>query len=99
MNDPGVLKDIEKKHRPFATGWQWAEWDKRNCGSCRLGFDMKRGKFRCAHQFALTSATISNGEIEESTAKAIGYLDNFAPGWTDPGCYIWECPGWERGRK
>lgn len=82
---------MDKNHRPFSTGRQWAEWDERNCGSCRLGFDMKHGKFRCAHQFCLTSAAIGDGLITEATARAVGFLDS-------EGSDLWECPGWERGR-
>ena len=92
MNDPGVLKDIEKKHRAFSTGSQYADWSSRNCDSCKKGFDKKRSKFRCDYEFALGAAYCGDGQITEEVARAVGCLDN-------KGCYIWECPGWERGRK
>ena len=77
------------KYRPFSTGSQWVEWSSRNCGSCKKGFDMKRGKFRCDHHLALALAYCTDGQVTENVAKAIGYLDNKE-------CYIWECPGWVR---
>lgn len=77
-------------YKPFANTRVWDEWDTRNCGSCKEGFDMKRGKFKCDYQHQLTCAHIGDGIIGKRLAKAIGYLDNI-------GCSIWECPMW--GRK
>ena len=77
------------KVRPFSTGSQYAEWTFRNCGSCRKGFNNKKSVFYCDWELALCVAHVTNGEITEKAAKAIGYLDN-------KDCYIWECPGWRR---
>lgn len=92
MNHPGVLKDTERKHRAFSTGSQYADWNSRNCDSCKKGFDKRHSKFRCDYEFALGVAFCGDGLITEEVARAIGFLDS-------EGCDIWECPGWERGRK
>jgi len=93
MNDPGVLKDIKKKHRAFSTGSQYADWSARNCDSCKKGFDNKgMDGWRCEWEKALCLAAIGDHHIKETVARAIGFLDS-------EGCDLWECPGWERRRK
>lgn len=87
---------MSKKYKPFASLRESQEWISKNCDSCKKGFDRKRRRFRCEWERKLCLAAISGKEITEKVAKAIGYLDNFAPGWTDPQCTIWECPGWAR---
>lgn len=87
---PGVLKDIEKKHRAFSTGSQFSEWSYRNCLTCKFGFNDKHSKFGCERERALVEAYCGDGQITEQVAKAIGFLDNKE-------CYVWECPGWARG--
>jgi hypothetical protein len=91
MNSP-----IDKKHRPFSTGSQFADWTSRNCDSCKKGYDKKRSKFKCDYEFALGFSYVGDGMITEEIARAIGYLDNFNE---EEECYIWECPGWSRRRN
>lgn len=83
---------MAKKYKPFAFDSQYADWSSRNCGTCKKGFDMKHRKFKCDHYLTLALAYCTDGMVTEEVAKAIGYLDS-------EGCDLWECPGWERGRK
>jgi len=80
---------MAKKHKPFPTYNQFAEWISRNCDSCKKGFDKKRRRFRCDWEWKLCRAAIGNGEIAEKVAKAIGYLDSER-------CDLWQCSEWVR---
>ena len=83
---------MAKKYKPFVTSVQLADWVARNCGSCKKGYDNKKCRYRCGGELGLCKASITDMHITAAAAKAIGYLDN-------KDCTIWECPGWERGRK
>lgn len=80
---------MDKKHRPFSTGSQYADWSSRNCGSCKKGYVSVRNEFRCDWERELCVALVGDGQVTEEVACAIGYLDNKE-------CYIWECPEWAR---
>lgn len=84
---------MAKKYKPFATGFQYNDWNAKNCDSCKKGFNEKPIQgFRCDWERQLCVAFLHDGLVSEETARAIGYLDS-------EDCTIWECPGWERGRK
>ncbi len=81
---------MDKKYKPFPTYQQATEWITKNCDTCKRGY--KRNRFRCDWERALCEAQSPTGQITEAVAKAIGFLDS-------EGCDLWECPGWERGRR
>jgi len=83
---------MAKKYKPFPTSSHLAAWTALNCGTCKKGYVHIRAEFRCDWEREIYTASLMNSEINEETAKAIGLLDS-------EGCDLWECPGWERGRK
>lgn len=80
---------MTKKYKPFATTRYSMDWMAKNCSTCRKGFVKIPAKFRCDWEREICTASLRDGQVDEETAKAIGFLDS-------EGCDLWECPGWAR---
>ena len=84
---------MAKKYKPFATERQFMDWIAKNCDTCKKGYNSNRSiKYKCELEYDLDAAYCVGDQITEAVARAIGYLDS-------EGCDLWECPGWQRGRK
>jgi len=76
-------------YKPFAISGQYEDWNRRNCDTCKKGYNNKGMKYQCEFETALDVAYCGGGKITAAVAKAIGMLEN-------EGCDLWECPGWVR---
>ena len=66
--------------RVFSTGSQYADWSNRNCDTCKHQDD-------CNVERRLFEGYLKDGEVSESDARIIGFIDNRE-------AYTWDCPEW-----
>jgi hypothetical protein len=75
-----------KTYRPFSSGFQSGDWEASNCERCTKYSD--EPETMCPIMYAIAYAYLGTGEVDEDTARRMGYLKN--DGSTD-GRYAWPC--------
>lgn len=80
--------------KPFASGFQYLDWDRANCGTCERmrGADTHGGDWdevsdRCDLYTALVEACLGSGEITDEQATRIGAKRGDCR-------YMWRCAEW-----
>jgi hypothetical protein len=83
--------ELQERFHPFSNGSQFMDWQESNCCRCKkYNVQPDTGLERegdCTIMDALGLASITDGSVDESTARRMGYLE----GNKEAGDYIWMC--------
>ena len=65
-------------------------WNKRNCGNCQKQYEprlhLELGRYNCRYERAIDVASVGDGKVSASVAKAIGLNEKTKK------LYMWDCP-------